>query len=160
MQCLKCGKSNNVEKASTIVERETHYSTVTRGVALGDGKYGTTQQGVTSQSERAQALTADEPIKESGCVGTLVVGSLLTIPTLGILMSCAGLAYMAEAESQRIQLMIVLLVSVLVFIALISISVIVSHKKTNSFTRQYNYWYNNIFDRRYYCGSCGNIMQF
>jgi len=58
-QCPRCGNSDRIEKASVIVERETHYSTVTRGVALGDGKYGTTQQGVTSQSERAQALTAD-----------------------------------------------------------------------------------------------------
>src|SRR5947209_8608417 len=139
MQCPRCGNtlnSNNVEKASTIVARETHYSTVTRGVALGDGKYGTTQQGVTSQSGRAQALTADEPKEENGCWGCLLVGMLLTFPTLGFLLSCMGLTYMHDYyESQGPQLAIWLLVSVLVFIAIIVISTIVSRQRKNSFNR-------------------------
>lgn len=133
-QCPRCGNSDRIEKASTIVARETRYSTVTRGVALGDGKYGTTQQGVTSQSERAQALTADEPKEGNGCLGCLLVGMLLPVPTLGILLSCIGLG-LAKTDSDQTQSAIWLLASVLVFIALIVISAIVSRQQKNSFNR-------------------------
>ena len=157
-QCPRCGNSDRIEKASVIVERETHYSTVTRGVALGDGKYGTIQQGVTSQSERAQALTADAPKEGNGCWGTLLVGFLLLYPTAGILLSCMGLTYMHDYYGNQ-GTAILLLVSVLVFIAIIVISNIVSRQQKNNFNRRYQSWY-NMFDRRYYCSNCGNIMQF
>ena len=158
MQCPRCGNSNNVEKASTIVARETHYSTVTRGVALGDGKYGTTQQGVTSQSGRVQALTADESRGGTGCWGYLLVGILLMIPLTSFLLSCMGLTYMhAYYGSQGT--VILLLISVLVFIAIIVISNIVSRQQKNSFNRRHQNWY-NMFGRHYYCSNCGNIMQF
>ena len=89
IQCSQCGRVDRIGKASVIVDQETYTSSVMRnGVA--NGQYVTYRQNVTSQSDLARNLTADEPIKELGCVGTLVVGSLLTIPTLGILMSCEG----------------------------------------------------------------------
>lgn len=150
MQCPRCGNSNNVEKASTIVARETHYSTVTRGAVLANGQPATYQQGVTSQSGRAQALTADEPREGTGGWGCLLVGMLLTFPTLGFLLSCMGLTYMHDYYGGQ-GTVILLLVSVLVFIAIIVISNIVSRQQKSSFNRRHQSWY-NMFDRRYYCG--------
>ncbi len=158
IQCPRCGNVDRIGKASVIVENETYYSTEVRGAALANGQYGSYLQNVTSQSELARNLTADEPKKGTGCWGNLLVISLLSFPTLGILLSCSGLAYMNGPDSLRTQLMIYLLVSVLVFIALIVISVIVSHQQKNSFNRRHNNWY-NMFDRRYYCGSCGTCFQ-
>ena len=159
IQCPRCGNVDRIGKASVIVENETYYSTEVRGAALANGQYGSYLQNVTSQSELARNLTADEPKKGTGCWGNLLVISLLSFPTLGILLSCTGIAYLANTDSQRTQLAIWLLASVLVFIALIVISNIVSRQRRNSFNRRHQSWY-NMFDRRYYCSNCGNIMQF
>ena len=81
------------------------------------------------------------------------------VPLTSFLLSCMGLQYLAKTDSDQTQLAIWLFASVLVFIAIIVISAIVSRQQKNSFNRRHQNWY-NMFDRRYYCGDCGNIMQF
>ena len=149
VRCTRCG-GDNVRNARVIVDQDTRYTTIqVQGVVNGNAvQY---PRNVTSQSERAQALTADEPKEGTGCWGLLLVVMLLAVPTLGILLSCTGIAYLANTDSQRTQLAIWLLASVLVFIALIVISTIVNRQQKNSFNRRHQNWY-NMFDRRYYCG--------
>ena len=159
MQCPRCG-SDHIERASVIVERETQ-SIAGGGYVSGAGYVSTHG---TSKSQRAQALTADEP-RRNGCLGCLLELVLLSVSTIGIVLSCLQIAYVdyadvpvANPDFQRTQWTTWLVASVLVFIAIIVFSAIINRLRKNSFNRRHQSWY-NLFYRRYYCNNCGNIMQ-
>jgi hypothetical protein len=160
--CTRCGNPH-LQKATVIVQSQTSSGTV-RGFGSSMGQSVQTSGTVETQTDLARNLSADKPHKEVNWIG-LVCGvvallslcicavSLLT-PTQYI----AGQAGQGQDPGQFVEQAAALVLVVIAYIAL-PIGIIIGNKKVKkSNSRKYNQWWWNVLDHRYYCNSCGNII--
>lgn len=155
--CTRCGNPH-LQKATVIVQNQTSSGTV-RG-------FGSTQTSgtVETQTDLARNLSADKPRKGVNWIG-LVCGVVLllslcicTVSLLTPTQYLAGQAGQFEDPGQFAEQATALVLFVVAFIAL-PVGLIIGNKKAkSSYSRKYNQWWWNVLDHRYYCNSCGNII--
>ena len=151
IRCTNCG--GPVQKATVIVERETSYGSYSGGGYAG-GQYVNTSGSVKTQSALAQRLSADEP---KGVWGLFLIVSL-TAALLPLCM-CVGTFLFATngPTGQDPAAQTVEIASVILWFVAIPAIIVVSRILKKRHRRKVNQWWWSVFDRRYYCYSCGAI---
>lgn len=151
--CTKCG--GPVQKATVIVQNQTSSGSHS-GIGYVDGQSVRTSGTVHMQSDLARNLSADQPKQGGWCLFAIVS---LTAMILPFCMLFGSFQIPNEPNGQIDPAAPTLLIaSIIVWFAMIIAIIVGSKMLKRRHTRKYNQWWWSVLDRRYFCYSCGTII--
>jgi hypothetical protein len=150
IRCTNCG--GPVQKATVIVQTQTG-SGSRLGTGYVNGQSVNTYEAVDIQSDLARNLSSDKPSKPSSWPYSLAV-ILLVVP---LLLACLCSSWFAMGPNGEIAKMLTLVC----FVAAIAVGImvnVVARIRLKNYRSRYNQWWWSVLDRRYFCHSCGTII--
>lgn len=151
LTCNRCG-SPTLQKATVIVSTQTSSGTHS-GIGYVDGQSVRTSGTVNMQTDLARNLSSDQPKKVSNWLTCLGI-ALIMVPLFSL-----GLCSIIVANGPNTGIAAMVTVTCFVAAIAVGISLIVIYKiRIKKYRLRYNQWWWSVLDRRYYCNSCGTIL--